>query len=172
MHIAYIGFGSNIGDRISFIQNAILRLSQKQGITIKQISSLYNTTPIGNEEQNDFLNGVVAIQTCLTPLSLLQTLKNIEISVGRQPRSRWGPREIDLDILIYADVCIKTDEITIPHPELHHRGFVLVPLAELTPNLLHPVFKETVQTLLAKLKDEKSVAKCDDIIPFLIDKSS
>ena len=159
MHVAYIGFGSNIGDRLKHIQNAIHALSKTEGITLLKISSVYKTDPIGYEAQGEFLNGVIAIQTNLSPLSLLHTLKDIEITAGRQHRIRWGPREIDLDILIYGDVCVQTERLVIPHPEMHLRGFVLVPLVEIAPNLVHPVFQESIQTLLDRLEGDKLVLK-------------
>ena len=159
MHLAYIGFGSNIGDRLVHIQNAIHTLSQTEGITLKEISSIYKTDPVGYEAQAQFLNGVAAIQTSLSPLSLLHTLKDIETAVGRQHRIRWGPREIDLDILIYGDLCLRTEKLILPHSEMHLRSFVLVPLAEITPDLVHPVFQESIQTLLNRLEDGKSVSK-------------
>ena len=159
MHLAYIGFGSNIGDRLAHIQNAIHTLSQTEGITLKEISSIYKTDPVGYEAQAQFLNGVAAIQTSLSPLSLLHTLKDIETAIGRQHRIRWGPREIDLDILIYGDLCLRTEKLILPHSEMHLRSFVLVPLAEIAPNLVHPVFQETIQTILNRLEDSKSVLK-------------
>lgn len=162
MHLAYIGFGSNIGDRHLYIQNAINALSKVEEITLQNISSLYRTAPVGYEAQADFLNGVVAIETCLSPHSLLHTLKEIETTVGRQHRTRWGPREIDMDILIYGDICLQTPNLIIPHPEMHLRRFVLVPLAEIASDLLHPVFKTTIQSLLNQLEDDKSVVKSED----------
>lgn len=159
MHVAYIGFGSNIGDRLVHIQNAIQTLSKTEGITLKEISSIYKTDPVGYEAQAQFLNGVVAIQTSVSPLFLLHTLKDIETAIGRKHRIRWGPREVDLDILIYGDLCIQTEKLVIPHPEMHLRGFVLVPLAEIAPDLVHPVFQETIQTLRNRLDDDKSVSE-------------
>ena len=141
IHLAYIGFGSNIGDRLAHIQNAIHTLSKTEGIIQQKISSVYKTDPVGYEAQAQFLNGVAAIQTSLSPISLLNTLKDIETEVGRQHRIRWGPREIDLDILIYGDLCLQTEKLVIPHPEMHLRGFVLVPLAEIAPDVVHPVFQ-------------------------------
>ena len=164
MHLAYIGFGSNIGDRLVHIQNAIQTLSKTEGITLQKISSLYKTDPVGYEAQAQFLNGVAAIQTSLSPLSLLHTLKDIETAVGRQHRIRWGPREIDLDILIYGDLCLRTEKLILPHPEMHLRSFVLVPLAEIAPNLVHPVFQETIQTILNRLENSKSVLKKEDCV--------
>ena len=164
MHAVYIGFGSNIGDRLTHIQNAIKFLSKTEGITLQRISSIYATDPVGYETQAQFLNGVAAIQTTLSPLSLLHTLKNIETAIGRKHRIRWGPREIDLDILIYGDLCIQIEKLVIPHPEMHLRGFVLVPLAEIAPDLVHPVFQESIQTLLNRLEDGKSVLKKEDCV--------
>lgn len=157
MHTTYIGFGSNIGNRLSFIRNALHLLAQTDGITIKEISSLYETEPVGNEDQGKFLNGVVAIETSLSPQTLLTTLKVIETKVGRQHRERWGPREIDLDVLIYGEMCLRTSELIIPHPEMHNRRFVLVPLAEITPNLVHPILNVTINDILNNLVDDLDV---------------
>ena len=164
IHVVYIGFGSNIGDRLAHIQNAIHILSKTEGITLQKISSIYTTDPVGYVEQAQFLNGVAAIQTSLPPLSLLHTLKDIETAIGRKHRIRWGPREIDLDILIYGDLCVQTEKLVIPHPEMHLRGFVLVPLAEIAPHLVHPVFQETIHTLLNRLEDGKPVLKQEDCV--------
>ena len=159
MPVAYIGFGSNIGDRLTHIQNAIHALSKTEGITLQKISSVYKTDPVGYEAQAHFLNGVAAIQTDLPPLSLLHVLKDIETAIGRKHRIRWGPREIDLDILLYGDLCLQTEKLVIPHPEMHLRRFVLAPLAEIAPDLVHPVFQETIHVLLERLEDNKSVLK-------------
>ncbi len=164
MHVTYIGFGSNIGDRLAHIQNAIHALSKTEGIILQKISSVYKTDPVGYEAQAQFLNGVAAIQTHLPPLSLLHILKDIETAIGRQHRIRWGPREIDLDILVYGDLCLQTEKLVIPHPEMHLRHFVLVPLAEIAPDLVHPVFQETIHALLENLEDDKSVVKKEDCV--------
>ena len=163
-HAVYIGFGSNIDDRLTHIRNAIHTLSKTDGITLQKISSIYTTDPVGYEEQAQFLNGAAAIQTTLSPLSLLHTLKDIETAIGRKHRIRWGPREIDLDILIYGDLCVQTEKLVIPHPEMHLRGFVLVPLAEIASDLVHPVFQESIRDLLNRLEDGKSVQKTEDYI--------
>lgn len=155
----YIGFGSNIGDRLSFIKNALLLLSETTGIEINNISSVYETEPVGNVEQEKFLNGVVKLETHHSPQTVLNILKTIEFNVGRQHRMHWGPREIDMDVLIYGDLCLQTPELIIPHPEMHHRRFVLVPLAEIAPDLVHPVLKETIQFLLNHLEDDCSYNK-------------
>lgn len=159
MHIAYIGFGSNIGEKLTYIQNSLHSLSAVEGINLKTVSSIYKTEPVGSVPQDDFLNGVVSLETSLSPHTLLHTLKDIEISIGRQHRARWGPREIDMDILIYDDLCLQTPDLTIPHPELHLRRFVLAPLTEIASNLTHPVFNKSILSLLHSLKDDKSVVK-------------
>ena len=161
-HLVYIGFGSNIGNRLAHIRNAIHALSKTEGITLQKISALYKTDPVGYEAQAYFLNGVAAIQTNLPPLSLLHTLKDIEIAIGRKHRIRWGPREIDLDILIYGDLCLQTEKLVIPHPEMHLRRFVLAPLTEIAPDLVHPVFQETIHALLENLEDDKPIVKKED----------
>ena len=164
MHLAYIGFGSNIGDRLSYIRSAITALSEIEGITLQKISSLYETAPVGNEAQDDFLNGVISIRTHHSPHTLLYTLKQIETNIGREHRIRWGPREIDMDILIYGDLCVDTQNLTVPHPEMHLRRFVLAPLAEIAPDLVHPILHETIQTLLERLEDDRSVVKAEDLL--------
>ncbi len=164
IYVAYIGFGSNIGDRLKHIQNAIHALSKTEGISLQKISSVYKTDPVGYEAQELFLNGVVAIQTNLSPHTLLPILKDIESAIGRQHRIRWGPREIDLDLLIYGDLCFQTEKLVVPHPEMHLRRFVLAPLAEIAPTLVHPVFQETIQTLLERLDDDKSVTRTTAVL--------
>ena len=164
MPLVYIGFGSNIGNRLKHIQNAIHALSKTEGIVLQKTSSVYKTDPVGYEAQAQFLNGAASIQTSLSPLSLLHTLKDIETVIGRQHRIHWGPREIDLDLLIYGDLCLQTEKLVVPHPEMHLRRFVLVPLAEIAPDLVHPVFQETIQTLLERLEDNKSVLKKEGCI--------
>lgn len=164
MHLAYIGFGSNIGDRLSYIQNAICSLSGSDGIVLQEISSLYETEPVGNATQDMFLNGVAAIKTDHTPHSLLHVIKDIEKCVGREQRKRWCSREIDIDILIYDTILLNSPELVIPHPEMHHRRFVLVPFVEIAPDVVHPVFNKTIQTLLQLLDDDKSVEKYENDI--------
>ena len=154
---AYIGFGSNIDDRLHYITQALRLLLDAEDISLIQISSLYETEPVGYEEQNWFLNGVVAVETDLLVHELLALLKGIEELVGRKHRSRWGPREVDLDLLIYDQCCINTPDLTVPHPEMHQRSFVLVPFAEIAPDILHPIFGQNIRTLLSNLNDEKTV---------------
>ena len=154
---AYIGFGSNIDDRLNYITQALQLLLEVDSVSLIQISSLYETEPVGYEEQGWFLNGVVAVETDLPMHWLLALLKKIEGLVGRQHRARWRPREVDLDLLIYGQCCVNTPDLTVPHPEMHQRSFVLVPFAEIAPNVLHPILQQDIRTLLANLDDEKAV---------------
>jgi 2-amino-4-hydroxy-6-hydroxymethyldihydropteridine diphosphokinase len=165
---AYIGFGSNIDDRFNYIAQALRLLLEADSVSLIQISSLYETEPVGYEEQDWFLNGVVAVETGLSVHQLLALLKGIEQLVGRQHRARWGPREVDLDLLIYDQCCIDTPNLTVPHPEMHQRSFVLVPFAEIAPDVRHPILQENIQSLLANLTDEKTVklaAPPPEIVP-------
>ncbi len=153
----YIGFGSNIDDRLNYITQALRLLLDADDVSLIQISSLYETEPVGYEEQGWFLNGVIAVETDLPLHQLLALLKKIEREVGREHRGRWGPREIDLDLLIYDQCCTNTPDLTVPHPEMHQRSFVLVPFAEIAPDVLHPIFEQNIRTLLSNLNDEKTV---------------
>ena len=165
---AYIGFGSNIDDRFNYIAQALRLLLEADGVSLIQISSLYETEPVGYEEQDWFLNGVLAIETSLSLDQLLGLLKGIEQLVGRQQRIRWRPREVDLDLLIYNQCCINTPDLIVPHPEMHRRSFVLVPFAEIAPDVRHPILQENIQSLLANLTDEKTVklaAPPPEIVP-------
>lgn len=148
-HTIYLGLGSNLGDRAANLRAAIAAMPP--GIEIINASTIYETAPWGFEDQGKFLNQVVKVQTNLTPEALLDYLKQIEIHVGRTPTFRNGPREIDIDILFYDDLILETDELTIPHPRLAERAFVLAPLMDLAAALLHPVLGQSISELLAKL---------------------
>jgi len=125
-------------------------------------SSLYKTQPIGYTEQDWFINLVIKCETTMDAHTLLWSLKEIESRLGRVKTHRWGPRTIDLDILFFNDDRIQTDELTIPHPLIQDRQFVLVPLAEIDPDLTHPVLKETVQQLLERFKEDQGVERLPD----------
>ncbi|MDF2985335.1 MAG: Bifunctional folate synthesis protein [Eubacterium sp.] len=151
---AYIALGSNLGDRASYLKRAVEMLGHKNGITVTALSSFYNTAPVGFEQQPDFLNAAVAIKTTLPPDELLQTCAYIESDLKRERIIHWGPRTIDLDILLYGDQIINKDELKIPHPRMHERRFVLEPLNELAPQALHPVSGKTVRELYESLLKE------------------
>lgn len=158
---AYLCLGSNMGDRRENIEKAMEYLSQKLRVTGK--SSVYDTEPVGNPEQPRFLNIVCQIKTMLKAADLLVLAKAIERKLGRMPGRRNSPRPIDIDILFYGDEIVKTAELTIPHPRLIQRAFVLVPLAEIAPTLVHPEKNKTVNELLKELKKGvQGVLKLED----------
>ncbi len=153
----YLGLGSNLGDRMSNLASAVERLSRK--ITIKKISSVYETEPVYYKEQPLYLNAVLSAVTELDPFELLNFVKSIESDLGRQPSFRNAPRTIDIDILFYGDQVAETPEITIPHPRIAERAFVLVPLAEIAPRLVHPLLQKRVSELLAVVEGVDGVRK-------------
>lgn len=156
---AFIGLGANLGDRERNIERAIEGVSETPGIEVVARASLYETEPVGPVRQPWFLNTVVEVHTALPPRELLDGLKAIEQELGRTPRERWGPRRIDLDLLLYGDRAIDEPDLVIPHPELHRRRFVLVPLVELAPRLVHPVLGQTMEVLLRQFEDERNDQK-------------
>jgi 2-amino-4-hydroxy-6-hydroxymethyldihydropteridine diphosphokinase len=143
----YLGLGTNLGDREANLHDAMTALPPS--ILVLEQSPVYATQPWGVIDQPTFLNLVLKGKTRLAPLALLAYLKDLEIRLGRLPSVRYGPRKIDIDILLYADLILDRPGLTIPHPGLHERAFVLVPLADLAPDLIHPVFRKTICQLLA-----------------------
>lgn len=136
---AWLGLGSNLADPVSQLDEALDRLGLTEGITILKTSSLYRTPPWGDKEQDDFINAVVHIETGLQPIPLLRALQTIENVMGRQKSGRrWGPRLIDIDLLIYGDQQIQSQELELPHPRMHERAFVLMPLCELDATINIP----------------------------------
>jgi len=152
-HIAYIGLGSNLGDRRTYLRFAVRELNKSAGCRVVQVSKLINTAPYGYEEQGDFLNGCLKLETLLEPLELLDLLMWIESETGRIRDVHWGPRTLDLDILMYDDLVMSCGRLRIPHAEMHKRDFVLTPLSEIAPWLLHPVLNKTVSEMRDELKD-------------------
>jgi 2-amino-4-hydroxy-6-hydroxymethyldihydropteridine diphosphokinase len=150
---AYIGLGANLGDREANIREALSELN-RSGCRLTRASSIYETTPVGYSDQPDFLNAVAEIETNLEPLELLTALGTIEQRIGREETFKWGPRTIDLDILLYGENAFTEENLEIPHPEMHRRAFVLTPLAEIAPEIKHPVSGLTAREMSANVGAE------------------
>lgn len=148
-HAIFLGLGSNVGDKKQNLEKAISELSKK--ISDILISKFYETEPWGYIKQDKFLNAAISGKTSFSPSELLGFIKLVEKKIGRIERFKWGPREIDIDILFYDDLIYKNNLLTIPHPFLQDREFVMKPLVNLDPNFIHPVFKKTVLQLYEKL---------------------
>jgi len=151
-HQVYLALGTNLGDRLSNLD--AVRISLPPAVCISTASPVYETPPWGVLDQPAFLNQVVETQTDFFALQLLEYLKNLESHLGRVPGMQYGPRLIDLDILFYDDLILETPQLTIPHPRLAERAFVLVPLADLAPGLLHPKLGKTVHELLDSVNQD------------------
>lgn len=145
---AYLGLGSNMGNRFLHLREALRKLKNAPGVQISRTSPIYETEPVGGPRQPQYLNTVVEIVTDLEVKKLLKVCQEIENEMGRIRTERWGPRIIDIDILIYGDLVSSTKELTIPHPLFHEREFVLRPLADIVPDLVHPVLDVSIRELL------------------------
>ncbi len=147
-HQAYIAFGSNLGDRRAYIDNAIKALKEDERNRVEKVSAILETRPYGGVEQGDFLNGVLKLDTLYTPGELLDKLHELEQEAGRERTIRWGPRTLDLDILLYDRLVYEDKDLILPHPDMQNRDFVLRPMAELAPWLRHPLLGKTMKELL------------------------
>lgn len=156
-NVVYLSLGSNLGDRLAFLKFGVKRLGQDVNISIIKCSSIYETAPVGLTEQPNFLNMVVELQTIYQPLELLKATQAIQQKSGREFKIRWGPRTLDLDILLFNQENIEMDELSVPHPRMHERGFVIIPLRELAPSLYIPSVNKSVQQVYEELLDKEGV---------------
>ena len=150
MSFAYIALGSNLGDKEKNLRRALLLLTQ-QGVEAVRVSSFLATEPYGVTDQPQFLNAVACVRTSLAPLALLDVLLATELAMGRVRLRHWGERNIDLDLLLYEDVLLDTPRLRLPHPDMQNRDFVLLPLAEIAPELKHPTLEKTIYELKENL---------------------
>ena len=150
-HRAFLALGSNMGDKKAYLEMGVRGIRETRGCEVIAVSDFITTAPYGGVEQDDFLNGAMEIRTLLTPEELLERLHEIEQDANRERIVRWGPRTLDLDILLYDDLVMDTPDLHIPHIEMHKRDFVLKPMAQIAPYVRHPVYNRTVGELLAQL---------------------
>jgi 2-amino-4-hydroxy-6-hydroxymethyldihydropteridine diphosphokinase len=160
----YLGLGSNVGDREEYIEQSVFLLEKNPSITVTRRSTNYETEAEGGGDQPPFINAAVEIKTTLTPHKLLEICQEIESALGRERELEWGPRTIDIDILLFGGQIISDDKLQIPHPLMHERLFVLKPLREIAPNAIHPVLEKTVESLFDEKKAEAG-EKYDDELP-------
>ncbi|MCB9729517.1 MAG: 2-amino-4-hydroxy-6-hydroxymethyldihydropteridine diphosphokinase [Deltaproteobacteria bacterium] len=149
-HRAWIGLGSNLGDPAAILDRAVAWLAAVPGVTVSAVSTWHRTAPVG-PPQPHYLNGVARVHTSLAPRELLGALRSLEGAAGRRRAAVWGPRTLDLDLLLYDDLVLRSPELCLPHPRLAERRFVLAPLCELNPRALHPVLGRTMASLLRAL---------------------
>ncbi len=161
---AYLGLGSNVGDREEYIEQAIFLLGKTSGIKVLKKSSNYETEAEGVADQPPFLNAAACIETVLSPSKLLSAIQGIENTLGREREVEWGPRTIDIDILLYGDEIVSDDKLQIPHPLLHERLFALIPLNEIAPDTIHPALEKTISEIYEEKKLEGG-EKYDDELP-------
>jgi 2-amino-4-hydroxy-6-hydroxymethyldihydropteridine diphosphokinase len=155
IHTAYIGVGSNIGDKLLNCKNGVMALAERQNTKIKKWSRFYQTEPVDYKNQDWFINGVVKIETDIDAFQLIKELKSIEHAAGRMDNTvRFGPRILDMDILLFDDIVVNSCGLIIPHPRMHKRRFVLKPICDIDPSIVHPVLNQELRYLLAALDED------------------
>lgn len=155
--VAYVALGSNLGDRRAHLDNALAALAELPGVSAVVPSDFYDTDPVGPQDQGRFLNAAARLETTRGPEDLLEQLLTLERRLGRPPREdrqHWGPREIDLDLLLHGDTVLDRPGLTLPHPRLHERWFVLRPMCDVAAEVPHPLFRQTMRELLAEVERE------------------
>jgi 2-amino-4-hydroxy-6-hydroxymethyldihydropteridine diphosphokinase len=160
----YLSLGSNLGERLRYLKKAIEKIGEADSVIIRKVSPVYETAPVGKPDQPRFFNLAVLIETSLPPLPLLDFLLEIEKKLGRERKEKWGSRTIDLDILLYDELITHSVRLTLPHPRMHQRRFVLVPLAQINPHLFHPLLKKSVAEILRLCPDESEVELSEEKI--------
>jgi 2-amino-4-hydroxy-6-hydroxymethyldihydropteridine diphosphokinase len=162
--IAYLGLGANLGDPVDQLRQALKRLNTAEEVEVTRVSTFYRNPPLGPENQPWYVNAAVRVRTRLGPEELLRLLQQVEAAMGRVRGEKWGPRLIDLDILLYNGEVIFAPDLVVPHPEMHRRVFVLAPLAEIAPQAWHPMLQKSAGELLAEL-DPAEPAALQPILP-------
>jgi 2-amino-4-hydroxy-6-hydroxymethyldihydropteridine diphosphokinase len=165
-NISYIALGSNIGDRFDNLASAIHEIIQDKNNIIESVSSIYETLPYGFKDQGNFYNAVIKIKTGYELMEMLDLLKSIELRIGREKNTRWGPRVIDLDILFYNDLIYSNERITVPHKEVIKRDFVLIPLCEIAPDLNHPALNQKICDICIVDSEKTVVGKIQQKLTF------
>ncbi len=162
MFRVFLGLGSNIGDRVQYLSDAVTKIGSIAKPMI--MSSIYETEPVGMNDSNSFYNLAIEISTDKLPATLIQNLKDIEMTLGRTPSTHMKPREIDIDILLYSGFIYRDNNVEVPHPEMTHRRFVLEPLDEIAPQLVHPVLHQTIETLFARCPDTHTITRTNILL--------